>query len=196
MTLCLKNICEDLKGGEIMDNEDLKEFKPIPGFPGAEVNQLGQVLLDKKERGIRIVNHTPRVRLFDSDNVLKEMSVAKAVALAFLGEGEYSSDVVRFKNGDNTDFRASNLKWMTRSEAYIEDYDSTNPTTKMRLARLHKANCKAIQASIKPGNEFVPIKEYSSITEASEKMCVSVSSITHALRHPNRRAKGYYWRYL
>lgn len=177
------------------------EFKDIPGFPGYKVNQMGQVL--HNDKSIRsIVGHgglnrtKNSIRIMKADGKFTNLPIAKLVALAFLGEPNTPSDVVKYKDGNSSNFALSNIEWASRSDLYRELYNPKNRYCEDRLFMLKKKLCKPIQAYKVVNGEMSDMKAYNSIKEASDELNVSAASISRCLRNINAMSCGYYWRYV
>jgi len=97
-------------------------IRAIRGFPSYVVSERGRVysLWNPKPRLLEAVKN-PRgsfVRL-RIGTMLKSMRVAQVVAMAFIGPSPGPHYVVRHKNGDARDCRATNLQWKRREVPVI-----------------------------------------------------------------------------
>lgn len=177
------------------------EFRDIPGFPGYQINQLGQLLHNDKV--IRsIVGHgglnrnKNSIRLIKKDGKFTNLPIAKLVALAFLGEPKTPSDVVKYKDGNSSNYALSNIEWASRSELYKELYNSKNRYCEERLYMLRKKLYKPIESYKIIDDELILVKQYNSVKEAANDVQVSPASISRCLRNPEGMSCGYYWRYV
>lgn len=177
------------------------EFRNIPGFPGYQVNQMGQVLRHDKVVQ-NIVGHGGLNRNKNSVRVVKEdgkftnIPIAKLVALAFIGQPKTPSDVIKYKDGNSANYSLPNIEWASRSEAYRELYNSKNRYCEDRLYMLRKKICRPIEAYQIKDNEVVSVARYNSITEAANDVHVATASIARCLKDVNAMSCGYYWRYV
>jgi len=177
------------------------EFKDIPGFDGYKVNQIGQVLYnDRAVRSITSVGGRNKnknsIRIKKNDGKYTNLPIAKLVALAFLGEPNTPSDIIKYKDGNSGNFALSNIEWASRSEAYRELYNPKNRYCENRLYAFRQKVCKPIESYKIINNEIEIIKRYSSIREACDELCVSTASICRCLKNVNAMSCGYYWRYI
>ncbi len=177
------------------------EFRDVPDYPGYQVNQMGQVL--HNDRVVRnIVGHgglnrnKNSIRVIKKDGKFTNVPIAKLVALAFIGQPSTSSDVIKYKDGNSTNYSLSNIEWASRSEAYKELYNSKNRYCEDRLYMLRKKVCRPIEAYQKNDDKIVNVTRYNSITEAANDVHVATASIARCLKDSKAMSCGYYWRYV
>ena len=177
------------------------EFKNVPGFPGYQVNQLGQVL--RNDTPVRNIvghgglNRTKNcIRVTKADGNPTNVPIGKLVALAFIGEPENPTDVVKYKDGNSSNFALSNIEWSSRSELYKELYNPKNRYCENRLYMLRKKVCRPIEAYKIINDEIIIANRYNSIKEASDSVGVATASIARCLKNPNGMSCGLYWRYV
>jgi len=181
--------------------EEELEFRSIPGFDGYTVNQVGQVLHDDKVVrnivGHGGLNRTKNsIRIMKNDGKPTNLPIAKLVALAFLGVPNSPSDVVKYKDGNSSNFALDNIEWASRSDLYRELYNSKNRYCENRLYMLRKKVCTPIESYQIVNNEIIMAKQYNSIKEAADDLNVSTASISRCLKNPNGMSCGLYWRYI
>lgn len=163
-----------------------EEWRPVVGWEGEyEVSNLGRVrkvngelLKQHRSKYLRVVLGPRKTRKF--------YLVHRLVAQAFIPNPD-GRETVNHINGDGNDNTVTNLEWATMKE-------------QMSHARevLHFDNAAHLRkrvACFKPltGEK---IKEFESITEASEKLGILYTSINNCLRGGSKHAGGYVWRYL
>jgi len=96
-----------------------EEWRPIPGFDGYFVSNLGRIL-SHKQRKPRVMGITkgapyPTVMLC-VENRRYTKRIHRLVAEVFLGDPPTEGDEVRHLNDDKQDNRVANLCWGSRSE--------------------------------------------------------------------------------
>ena len=177
------------------------EYKTVPGFDGYKVNQIGQVLYnDRIVRSITSAGGRNKnknsIRIRKNDGRYTNIPIAKLVALAFIGEPRTPSDIIKYKDGNSSNFALSNIEWASRSEAYKELYDPKNRYCENRMFAFRQKVCKPIESYKIVENKLVIVKQYSSIREACDDLCISTASICRCLKNPNGMSCGLYWRYI
>lgn len=99
-------------------------WKPVEGFDGYEVSDLGRVRKTCDLQPCKTVTHKQgyvRICIKRNDGVFKFMSVHRMVAMAFIPNPEGKA-TVNHKNGMHTDNRVDNLEWMTQAENNAHAY--------------------------------------------------------------------------
>lgn len=170
--------------------------KEIDGFENYFVTPEGLILNGDRPLKIMMGNHnTPIVRLFKNGEYFT-FSVAKLVALTYLGKPENPSDVVGYMDGNNHNYHLNNLYWTTRSEAYSKFYREKNRYSEARLEKLRKKICKPVMSCRRTPTGLVQLKTYKSITEAAKDKGVAPASILRCLKNENASCMGLAWRYI
>ena len=129
------------------------------------------------------------------DGVSKSYRVHRLVAQAFL-LNFYNVNEVNHKDGNKQNNKACNLEWLSRGENIKHAYKIGLRGTKEHIARRSIENgkkaCKSILQFDKNG-DF--IKEWESQSEASRKLEIRRTSIGNCLKHRNKTAGGYIWKF-
>lgn len=177
------------------------EFREVPNYDGYKVNQLGQVLY--KDNVVRSVTsgggrnkNKNSIRIKKNDGKYTNLPIAKLVALAFIGEPNTPSDIIKYKDGNSSNYALPNIDWSSRSEAYRELYNPKNRYCENRMFAFRQKVCKPIESYKIIDNEIKIIKRYSSIREACDDLHISTASICRCLKNVNGMSCGMYWRYI
>lgn len=117
------------------------------------------------------------------DGALRNLSVHRAVALAFLG-APAPDQVVNHINEDRTDNRLENLEWVSQKENIAH-------STRLHPEYAHNGAKKVAQ--IKDGKI---IRIYRSAREAAKEMGVTPSAVSIATRASYRTCRGYKWQFV
>ena len=177
------------------------EFRDVPNYDGYKVNQVGQVLYKDNvvhsitSAGGRNKNKNS-IRIKKNDGKYTNLPIAKLVALAFIGEPNMPSDIIKYKDGNSGNYALPNIEWASRSEAYKELYNPKNRYCENRMYAFRKAVCKPIECYRIRNNDIEIVKQYSSIREACVELGISTASICRCLKNPNGMSCGMYWRYI
>lgn len=169
-------------------------FKIIEKYPEYSVDELGNV--KQNDIDIRSIDTKyGRIVRLKIDGKRQPVNVGKLVALAFIGEPKSSSDVIRYKDGNNLNTKLENIEWTTRSKAYANAYKTRPDNSKNRIEALRKVACKPIMAyKSKLCDDNSPRYVFASITEASKSMGVSPASISRCIKNSKATCMGYNWR--
>lgn len=130
-----------------------EEWREIPGWPGYEASSLGKI---RSKHGIKAlfpdIKGYLRVKVWQHSKS-RNMRVSGLVALAFIGPVP-AGHVVRHRNGINTDNRAENLTYGTRSENERDKvlHGTALLGEKHHQAKLTEANVQAIRARYQYGS--------------------------------------------
>ena len=170
-------------------------FKIIEKYPEYSVDELGNVKQNHIDIRSTDTKYGRIVRL-KIDGKYQPVNVGKLVALAFIGEPESSSDVIRYKDGNNLNPKLENIEWTTRSKAYANAYKTRPDNSKNRIEALRKVACKPILAYKSRLVDEGPRYVFASITEASRFMGVSPASISRCIKDPKATCMGYNWKQI
>lgn len=169
--------------------------KQIEGFDGYFVTPEGLVLHYDKPLKIQYSKvNVPFVRL-RKEGKYYTFTIAKLVALTFIGKPTNSSDIVCYIDGNNHNFNKVNLYWASRSEAYSKMYDKNNRYSEYRLSKLRKKICKPVISMRKEDIGFIEVKSYSSIADAARDIGVASASLMRCLKNQKYMCMGLYWKY-
>lgn len=170
--------------------------KEIEGFEGYYITPEGLVLHNDKPLKIQFSNaNVPFVRL-RKDGEYFTFTIAKLVALTYIGKPDNPSDIVSYLDGNNHNFNKDNLYWASRSEAYSKMYDKNNRYSEYRLAKLKRKICKPIMSMRNSSEGFVEVKRYESIADAARDVNVASASLIRCLKNQRYMCMGLYWKYL
>lgn len=116
----------------------MEVWKPIPGYEGYEVSNLGRVK-SLKRKNPKILSQSflgDYLRVITSmKNVPKDMLVHRLVALAFLPNPD-NKVCVNHKDGCKTNNCVENLEWATTSENQLHSYRILkNPNGRSKLTK-------------------------------------------------------------
>ena len=107
-----------------------------------------------------------------------------------------SSDIIKYKDGNSSNYALPNIDWSSRSEVYRELYNPKNRYCENRMFAFRQKVCKPIESYKIIDNEIKIIKRYSSIREACDDLHISTASICRRLKNVNGMSCGMYWRYI
>lgn len=98
---------------------DSEAWRPVPGFPGYEVSDLGRIRSVKRKTPKVLKTETDadgyqRIQLF-RDGAYHHRNVHRLVALAFIGQPESASMVCCHRDNDPSNNKPSNLRWDTQA---------------------------------------------------------------------------------
>ena len=95
----------------------MEEFRDIPGYPGYQISNLGNVFSRKLKRVIKSPlddDGYERIGLWNLQ-VVKKFRVNRLVAIAFIPNPENKAEVNHI-DGVRTNNNVSNLEWLTKKE--------------------------------------------------------------------------------
>lgn len=137
-------VAENLTSGEPFGHQTGNRWAEVPGFPGYEISDCGQV---RRSLTKRLLKHCVGFRGYlvvemrRYDGAYKQMRISRLVLMAFVGpapEGQHAAH----ENGINTDNRLENLAWKTRKE---NEADKVRHGTAPRGERNGLAKLKSAQ---------------------------------------------------
>lgn len=170
--------------------------KNIPGFDGYSITPDGIVYHGAKRIKTYIVKSgTPIVRL-KKDSKYETMSVGKLIAITFLPAKKSDTDMIAYRDGNNTNYSLDNIYWTTRHEAFSNYYRGKTRYSEHRINKLRKAVCRKVEAQIADvNNGLIMTTKYNSIREAADAVGVTPASLVRCLKNANAKCAGYYWKY-
>lgn len=157
------------------------EWKQIHGI-NYEISNGGLVRHLKTKKTVKVSSYGTTVYLMFTRKVngrSKSFSVHREVAKAFLVNHENKAEVNHI-NGNKLDNRAVNLEWVTRSENIQHCYDSGLKTYKPlhykgKFGSEHNRSKRVV--CLETGDE------YGSMSEASRKLKISISSVHWSVKN-------------
>lgn len=159
----------------------------INGYGDYEVSNLGRVKSFKRDRiNGKIMYPAPtkkgylRIKLGDG-KITKTFSVHRLVCENFLSKDE-DRKIINHKNGIKDDNRLENLEWATNSENIRHAFDE--------LGRIATWTKRVAQYDMN-GH---PIKEWESLTDASNALNISHSSISQCCAGVRKSCGGFVWK--
>lgn len=162
-------------------------WKRINGLEDYEVSNLGRVKSFKKDKiNGKIMHSFPtnkgylRIKLGDG-KISKTFSVHRLVCENFLPKDE-NRKIINHKNGIKDDNRLENLEWATNSENIRHAFDELGRTATWT---------KRITQYDMEGN---PIKDWESLTVASNSLDISQSSISQCCAGVRKSCGGFVWK--
>lgn len=113
-------------------------WKPIAGFPGYEVSDIGRVRSPRKVLAVRVNANRGGYRYVEVGQkpIRATRRVCGLVAEAFVGSR--CGQVVRHKNGDAADDRAANLEYGTQGDNNRDAVRHGTFVSAKRLAHLRR----------------------------------------------------------
>lgn len=157
-------------------------WKDVKGYENLyKVSNLGEVKSLNYRKSLKEKILKPRN---NGDNYLcvilkgKKKYIHRLVAEAFISNPNNYKEV-NHKDENKQNNNANNLEWCTRK--YNCNYGTKNEKTSKKVVQYDKVMNK--------------INEYKSISEASKKTKVFISSISAVCKKKRKTAGGYIWRY-
>lgn len=170
------------------------DIVPIPGFEEYDITKEGLVTREGVPVKIHIHNgRAPYVRI-RGEQGYRNISIAKLVLYAFVGQPKYPSDIPLYKDGNNHNYHIMNLEWSSRSNAYAKLYKRNNRYYENRVKGVIEALGKPVAAYHKKNNKLVKHSEYPTVSEAARVMSVAPASISRCLKDEKYTCKGYVWK--
>ena len=165
--------------------ELVEEWRPIEGFPGYIISNLGRVYSERFKRFLKLSvkkSGYVYVALSDSNKKIKHLRLHRLVAKAFIPNPDNLPEV-NHKDENKQKNRADNLEWCTSK--YNANYGSMPEKRK-------NFNSVAVR-SIDPesGKE---VRRYNSMTEADKDMGgKNISHISQCCNGKRKTCKGLKW---
>lgn len=161
-------------------------WKTIEGFENYEVSNLGNVRNIKKNRQLKKqLNRYYHVSLYDSSKKISKKLIHRLVAEAFIPNPD-NLPVVNHLDENKLNNSVENLEWSTIKNNVI--YSSKPHPDDDRYKQASK---KILQYSL----DGIFIKEWKSVSEASNYLGITVSSISCCLRNKTKTSGGFQWKY-
>lgn len=169
-------------------------WKAVVGFEGLyEVSNLGNVRNKKQHILSTYINRDGYVKIQFKLKYKRYIHfVHRLVALAFILNPN-NKETINHIDGNKKNNNVLNLEWATRSENTIHAYKN-NLIDKNKLKKFgndNSNNKNVIQYSL----SGTSIKEYVSLSEASNVNKIDVSDICKVCKNKKKSAGGYIWKY-
>lgn len=184
------------------------KIKDIQGFESYTVDTNGNVFSKIKNKYLRqTINKFGYCKVTLQKNKNRKMfSVHRLVANAFI-PNLYNLPQVNHINGNKQDNRAKNLEWVTAKENMIKAVKiglfenvkkiQRKNAIKNNLSKYHtlanEATKKKVVQLDKNKNE---INTFESISDASRKTGITITSISYVCNNKRKTAGGYIWHFV
>ena len=145
----------------------MEEYKNIIGFSKYQVSNFGNVKNIKSGKILnqRIHNGYKVMRLSNDSNIVKDVSVHRLIAIAFLPNPNNKPCVDHIDNNDTTNNNISNLRWATNSQNNMNRGVSKNNTSGYKGIYFHKKSNKWV-ARIKMNGNYIQLGYYENVDDA------------------------------
>lgn len=165
---------------------EIEIWKPIEGFENYEVSNLGNVRNIKKNKQLKKqLSKYYHVNLYDTYGKAYKKLIHRLVAIAFIPNPN-NLPIVNHIDENKLNNCVKNLEWCSIKENVIH---SSRPHP--NDDRYKQASKKILQYSLL--GEF--IKEWKSVSEASNYLGITASSISSCLKNKVKTSGGFQWKY-
>ena len=171
-----------------------KEYKVVPGFPGYEIASDGTIVniisgLPLQPKSYDQRAPYPSVMLTNHGH-RKRIAIHRLVALVFVPNPENKPEVHHI-DADVTNYNATNLRWVTRSE-------NLQAPDRLKKMEVYYNTVRRQMTATNPSTG--ERRQFLSITDAAKAMKTSTGSIWNSLNTPRadgtkRLAGGCTWEY-
>lgn len=166
-----------------------EEWRPVVGFPGYFVSNLGSVISERSGKPHVLAQNTGRKGYkyvyLRRDNKTHGLFVHRLVLGSFLGpcpKGRQCDHI----NAIRSDNRLENLRWVTQSE------NMRNPITRSRLLMrpAHVGGKRKMVSCLDTGEVF------GSVTDAAKKYGLRIDEVSKVCRGSRRKTGGLHFKFV
>lgn len=131
---------------------------------------------------------------FKGEKKQKVKAVHKLIAMTFLPKPNEDQTQINHKDGNKLNNHIDNLEWCTAKENIEHSYRVLHrPCSKPWLDKKGKLHPNSVPVLMCDLNDN-PIKEFESMSMASEEMNISVSHICACVNNRRKSCGGYHWK--